>query len=1433
MSDHIANILERMGVPGESGLFVLGCLERPATVYMQQVRALNLIYALERRKLATAGSKLLVVGAGAGGLTAAAAAAALGWKVSVLDKHQMEVLQLAGADAPKRWLHPHIYDWPAAGTETPQTDLGIMDWHAGSAAEVVDKLRAEWRSLERAFEIGTHVGISNVTLGRLSTSQWLVQWNGDGPRSTAPVGLVQVQKPPRRLQQYAADVVILAVGFGREEKSAAFPEVHSYWKSDDIDGIKMTTNAPPMVLVSGTGDGGLIDALRYSYKRFQHETVLHQLKEKWLGDERYRQVKKELLDIEELIRDLAQAGKPYEPDLNFRYQSLSQALRSEGLRLEFRDDVIAVLAGRGQYPLTTAAAPINRFLFALTNVQYRQANLTGVECEGSRLKVKFDGKEDDYFTDVIIRHGPVPELPRDFPEIYQKVKAARDNWSAERLAQRDPTRDPHFDFTFKETLAANARTARSSTSVEVESIDPPILHQNHLVHSSTDPLEKYRRLLWGWRPLPPFFVETYAARELVDFATKPSSSGELAESVRLIIAPARAGKTTLLMQLASGLLADPIRVPVFVSARSLFGNSEKGSFVSAINIAVDQLVSDVATHDRLRTALLRATMQGRVVLLLDGLDELPHHLLLEGIQFMRMQRDDLRRGNRIIVASRPLSIGLDDIPSVRLKLFDNRRETWINELFKSGVPGIHAAIRHRLENGGVPVQLVETLENAALQSLYGDDVSAALESVVSSITPGFYPDRNFIESLVEPRFDGKGLAFSPTWARDLLAAVALARRWTTEEEVSQCVGLAYDARFAPTAVLAIAFTMSAAGNTVLHRLADLPDTLDLQVLDLRLKIAKYSGEIDQAIAWRLANDVARTVANVEVATVEQILNLADTCRELPDSLALLFSSEVEMVMKTNELEVVHRGLRFIERMPHAAEQLKSYLMHEDEMLARTAARAMGEIGDSDAIPALLAGYLAPMRKKILTEAVEAIAKIGGETAVSALLEVIENDERYVNFRWPAIEALGSFTPERALPPLLNAARDESATIRTAVARALGNYSHQQAYDALLKMTTDADEGVRAVVFAVLARRAVPKDIPLLREAMTDSSIWVRLAAAKGLERLDRIGLLELITAALEMSGDPWRAQAAALYGRLLGEAAIPQLGRLARSPDRNARLGAARGLAGIDNSEAIAILVQLCTDTDDEVRAAAIDVIPLRNDPEIIAAVSFNLMLDEGSSALAAIGRVEGFSHPQVVNTLRRIVLGPGMLGAMAARSLGLVGDERDIDLLELAWRGTPVTGEATPRCDHYAIAIGHIGGVSACKTLRRFLDDPLPDRRLSALQGLFCTGHAASIPPMLYALGDADEQVRLMANELLREADRGDLLPGLVAALRSASPSVQMRAAELAAPYADKDVVDAFDNIDAVAWGRDAEGMHAQLGRVIHEVYDLRIKARGAPMVA
>src|SRR5215831_17596148 len=82
--DKVLDHFRVRGVQGEC--FLLVCQNAPVTVRSQQIRALNLAWALDRKQLIT-DKNIAVIGGGAAGLTFATAAAVLGAsRVKVYEK---------------------------------------------------------------------------------------------------------------------------------------------------------------------------------------------------------------------------------------------------------------------------------------------------------------------------------------------------------------------------------------------------------------------------------------------------------------------------------------------------------------------------------------------------------------------------------------------------------------------------------------------------------------------------------------------------------------------------------------------------------------------------------------------------------------------------------------------------------------------------------------------------------------------------------------------------------------------------------------------------------------------------------------------------------------------------------------------------------------------------------------------------------------------------------------------------------------------------------------------------------------------------------------------------------------------------------------------------------------------------------------------------
>src|SRR5579859_2675998 len=253
--DHqITKILGLLEVPGWSGVYALGCYGRYITVYSQQVRALNLAYALRQTGALAATTKIAVVGAGIAGVTFTVAAFRLGATVTLLEK--LPVAMGVQKGSTQRFLHPHIYDWPAMELEDESAGLPIFDWTAGPVDEVVEQLEGQWKvELDRSNgRILPRWEVSEVAVEQAISGQHItVTWND---RREGPHG-----------EEF--DLVILAVGFGKELDLIG--SLHGYWEDDRLTKLSDRTKT---CLVSGYGDGGLTDLMQLCIKEFRHDLIV-------------------------------------------------------------------------------------------------------------------------------------------------------------------------------------------------------------------------------------------------------------------------------------------------------------------------------------------------------------------------------------------------------------------------------------------------------------------------------------------------------------------------------------------------------------------------------------------------------------------------------------------------------------------------------------------------------------------------------------------------------------------------------------------------------------------------------------------------------------------------------------------------------------------------------------------------------------------------------------------------------------------------------------------------------------------------------------------------------------------------------------------------------------------------------------------------------
>lgn len=405
--DSHQTVVDLMRVPGAHELYILGCFARHVTIYSQQVRALNLALALAELGRLSPGTRVVVIGAGAAGLTAAAALARLGAQVLVLEK----LRQLMGFQrgAHHRFVHPHINSWPFKPLHEQHADLPVLSWSADWASQVAHQISAEWDDeVERAkgnLELrceARRVNVDTAADPRLVQLTW----------HDAQYGL----------QHRYFEIAILAVGYGVEETEGL--SARRYWEADTLDTIDAQVKK---CLISGAGDGGLTDLMRLCFRDFRHDRVLELFAR---------------AETSAILRRFFEAARAEEGrgatgavDLmlqRLNHEPLVASLLTGTLLRTDREVYLTSRTVNDVYG--PGASLINRFIVSQLARARAWTWIDGPLVRVNRMGGKYSvihGRErrSSKFDMVVVRHGTTPALESDFPRIWEQTSGLRTKWT--------------------------------------------------------------------------------------------------------------------------------------------------------------------------------------------------------------------------------------------------------------------------------------------------------------------------------------------------------------------------------------------------------------------------------------------------------------------------------------------------------------------------------------------------------------------------------------------------------------------------------------------------------------------------------------------------------------------------------------------------------------------------------------------------------------------------------------------------------------------------------------------------------------------------------------------------------------------------------------------------------------------------------------------
>ncbi|OOG70027.1 hypothetical protein B0E45_14595 [Sinorhizobium sp. A49] len=434
-------------------MYVLGCFDRRITFYSQQVRALSLVHALHELGYLQNAPQIAVIGAGAAGLTAAAAAALASAGRVVLFETARELVPLQSATA-RRKLDPHIYDWPRDDATDAIANLPILDWEAGASRSVRQDVVLEFEDIAGrvAGRLEKRTGHQVKQIRGVGTTYEIIYDRLDN----APGG-----GPAQNLSD-RFDMVFLAIGFGLEPRETirAIADT-SYWSDAGVPTAEFAARPTPRFFISGNGDGGLIDFVAAASRDFDHRAMIRLIAE----HPGIQEIAGDLVAIDARARDAQTNAVPfdmyavYEAEIRERIEAIG--LVGEVAR-RLRPGVQLTLQTEHPEIFTVNTSALNRLAaFATikaceTSDQWRFTHIHGqnvtrveaytpdagqpaflLDCEGTRIEAD----------EVIIRRGPKrAEARRPFIDVLGDYETTHSEW-----LQR------HGDATLVPTLSNKAR----------------------------------------------------------------------------------------------------------------------------------------------------------------------------------------------------------------------------------------------------------------------------------------------------------------------------------------------------------------------------------------------------------------------------------------------------------------------------------------------------------------------------------------------------------------------------------------------------------------------------------------------------------------------------------------------------------------------------------------------------------------------------------------------------------------------------------------------------------------------------------------------------------------------------------------------------------------------------------------------------------------
>jgi HEAT repeat protein len=372
----------------------------------------------------------------------------------------------------------------------------------------------------------------------------------------------------------------------------------------------------------------------------------------------------------------------------------------------------------------------------------------------------------------------------------------------------------------------------------------------------------------------------------------------------------------------------------------------------------------------------------------------------------------------------------------------------------------------------------------------------------------------------------------------------------------------------------------------------------------------------------------------------------------------------------------------------------------------------------------------------------------------------------------------------AIEPLAIALADSSSVVRTNAALTLAHLKDPRATPALVDLikTADKQAWMYQNIIGTLGATNSPDSFAVLAPLLKEPQPSIRAAAACQLLRSKDPRAVPLVAEAMGDSSAEVRERVADALGNAKPTHARGSLERLLKDRDGTVRAAAAKGLSRLGDVQSADALTTVLQDDDMVARAAAAIALVQLGDPR--GEPAFLRCLKDPSAPRRQQALMAVYSSPIKTGETPLAVAAAfadrtqkvQYAGAMA---LGAIGTDAAVDALSaqitdldnartiVGALGHTKNARALPallkivECDDLRLRVAAVQyiatfqGEAPVDALAQLLSNPTPEVRLAAARGLFSAKSPRAIPQLTAALKDEDPRVREQATRALRRTPK------------------------------------------------------------------------------